>query len=261
MAHVGQVPIYATQVQAEAKRTAKPPREALDDLIAFHLLAERARWAGRHPATSSDEEVRSVLVQRLLEQELEPRLRPEAVPDSALLPLYERAKDSFVHPRLIEIGVLAVYTGAAMKDAPRQERALAARELAAYLKNHPAKSLEQFSAVAKDPAWSARKVVYGRFLQGLDKPLSQVVGEEVAKQHTPGETTGLLSDEDGFYIARYIGDQPPANVSFAEARPKLLAAYLDRYQRKEFVEFADRLVRSHKAVVNYDRLPQNEQGP
>jgi hypothetical protein len=261
VARVGQVPIYASQVLAEAKRSAIPPRRALDDLVTTNLLAELARRDGFGPAPSSDPEVESVLVQRLLERELEPSLRPEAVPDQNLRTLYDRAKHGFVHPRLVEIGVLAVYTGQYMKGPLREQRTRTAMDLAAYLKGHPPRSLDDFIAVARDPAWSSRHVAYDRFLQSPDRPLSRKVGEEIVKLRAPGETTSLLEDDEGFYIARYLGERPPENITFEQVRAKLLAGYLSRWQQEQFVRFTDKLMQAHKIAAYFDRLPQNEQGP
>jgi hypothetical protein len=246
---------------ADAKRTGRSPRESLEDLVAFNLLAERARRDGLHPAGISETDVKGALVQRLLERELEPRLRPEAVPDSALRPVYEQAKHVFVHPRLVEIGVLAIYTGARMKGEMRQERERNAKDLATFLQEHPAKSLDDFSAVARDPVWSARNVVYRRFHQGPDQPLSRVIGKEVAKLHAVGETTRQLSDEDGFFIARYIGERPPEDVTFEQARGKLLAAFHEQWQQQQFLEFTAKLADAHKVEAHFDRLPPNEQVP
>jgi hypothetical protein len=258
VARVGEVPIFANQVLAEAKRTGKPPRQALTELVTLHLLAEHARQAGRGPVASSEPEVETVLVQRLLDRELEPLLRPTAIPDSVLRPLYDRVRDRFVHSRLVDIGVLAIYTGALMKDAPRRERTATAKALAAYLEAHPPASLDAFADIAKDPAWSSRDVVYSRFLQSDDRPLSRVVGEQLVKLQ-PGETTRLLSDDDGFYLARYIGERPPENVRYQDARPKLLAGYLERWQQQKFLEYTDKLIQTHKVVAFFERL--NEQGP
>jgi hypothetical protein len=259
VARVGEVPIYASQVLAAAKDTGAPPRQVLTGLVTLHLLAERARQAGWGQVASSDHEVESVLVQRLLERELEPQLRPTAIPDSVLRPLYDRVKDAFVHSRLVEIGVLAIYTGALMKDAPRRERTAAAKELAAYLEAHPPASLDAFARIARDPAWSARQVVYSRFLQSEDRPISRIVGQELIKLRALGETTRLLSDDDGFYIARYIGERPPENIRYEDARPKLLAGYLERWQQQKFREYTDKLVQEHKVTAFFDRL--NDQGP
>lgn len=259
VARVGQVPIFGSQVLAKARRTGKPVREALADVVTLHLLAERARQDGHRPAADTEREVESVLVQRLLEQELEPRLRREAVPDSVLRPLYERAKDTFVHSRLVEIGLLAVYTGARMKTEPRNERMAAARDLAAYLQAHPPPSLDAFAAIARNPAWSSRHVVYDRFLQSVNRPLSEAVGRQIAKLQAEGEMTHLLSDDDGFYVARYIDERPGESISFEQARPRLLDGYLKHWRQQQFREYTDRLLRAHKVVAFFERL--NQQGP
>ncbi len=260
LARVGQVPIFAKQVTAEAKKTGKSARMALDDLIDANLLAEAARAKGYTPASSGDPDVQSALVQRMVEKELEPHIRPEDTPDSALRPLYDRVRDQFVHPRLVEIGLLAVYTGPTMRKTAREEREQTGKDLALYLRKHPAKTLEEFAAVARDTAWSARKVVYTRMLQGLDKPLAADVGTEIAKLHTPGDTTPLITDQDGSFIARYIGERAPANVTFEQARAKLLAGYYDHWRHQKFIEFTTRLMKHHQVKAHFDRLSTNEQG-
>ena len=197
----------------------------------------------------------------MLDVELEPSLRPEAVPDSRLRPIYERSKDRFVHPRLVNIGILAIYTGARMKTEPRLERQRTAEELAAFVKDHPPASLKAFAALAREPEWAKRKVVYDHFLQSVDRPLSRDVGQEIQKLHSAGATTGLLSDEDGFYIARYIDEQAAKNITFEQARPEILAAFYHRWQELKFSEYTTNLMKAHKVVAYFERLVPNEQGP
>jgi len=256
VARVGQVPIFGSQVLAEARRTGKPVGEALADLVTFHLLAERGRQSGWRPAAGSEREVKSMLVQRLLERELEPRMRPEAVPDSVLRPLYDRAKDTFVHSRLVEVGLLAIYTGVRMIPQARNERTAGAKALAAYLQEHPPATLDAFAAIARDPAWSSRHVVYSRFLQSLHRPLSPAVGAQIAKLRVEGEMTPMLSDDNGFYIARYLGERPAENISFAQARPRLLAGYLERWRQQQFQEYTGRGMHAHNVVAFFDRLSE-----
>lgn len=261
MAWIGRVPIYSKQVEAEAKKAGMGPRAALNQLIEANLLAERARMDGHLPAGIDDFDVKSVLVQRFLENELEPRLRPEAVPDSALRPLYDRVIDNFVHPRLVEIGVLAIYTGALMKDEPRQKRAEFAQELAVHLAKQPANTLEEFAALAREPYWKERNVVFARQYQGLDKPFSKAVGIEAAKLQKTGDRTPLISDEDGYYIARYIDERPPENITFQQARSKLLASFYEHWRRQQFLEFTSKLMQVHKVEFHFDNLSTDEKGP
>jgi hypothetical protein len=259
VARVGGVPIFAKQVLAEATRTGGPPRQALAKLLDDNTSAEAARSAGGPMPTEDDPDVKSALVQRLLERELEPGLDQAAIPDSTLRPLYERARDSFVRPRLIEIGVLAVYTGGAMKDQARASREETARELASFLARHPIKSLEEFAALARDSDWSGRAVTYHRLLQGPDKPFSKAVGREVAKLHAPGDTTALLSDETGYFIARYIDEKPPENTTFEQARPTIVAAYLERWRQEQFLAFSGNLLQKHAVQVYFDHITPDEE--
>jgi hypothetical protein len=261
VARVGQVPIFAKQIEAEAKRSGTPTRVALESLIDSNSLAEHARSRGFTLANVSDPDVQSALVQRMLEKELEPSLRPEAVPDGDLRPLYEQARERLVHSRLVEIGLLVVYTGARMQKEDRELREQTARELALYLKKHPSKTLDEFVAVAHDPVWSKRSVVFKRFFQGTDRPLSKAVGAEVAKLRAPGDTTPLVVDEDGGFIARYISERPAENITFEDARGKLLAGFYEQWRRQRFLDFTSRLARLHRVETYADRLPTDEQGP
>jgi hypothetical protein len=261
VARVGQVPILARQVEAEAKRAGKPLADAAKDLIASYLLAEQARLHGYRPVGVSDPDVQSALVQRLLERELEPSLRPEDVPDSDLRPFYERAREHFVHARFVEIGLLAIYTGAGMQKEDREPREQTARELALYLKKHPPKTLDEFATIASDPTWSGRSVEFKRFFQSADRPLAKAVGDEVAKLHAPGDTTPLVVDEDGAFIARYISDRPAEHVTFEETRGKLLWGTYDQWRHKKFLDFTNNLARRHRVELFPDRLPRDEQGP
>lgn len=260
IARVGTVPIFAKQIEAEAKRTGQSNRLALEDLIAANLLAEHARRAGFILVDSKDQDVQNALVQRLIERDVEPNLLPTSTPDSALRPLWELARDTFVHPRLVEVGVLAVFTGAEMEKEERKEREQTARELAVFVRSHPAPTLEDFAAFARDPVWSARHVVFRRMLQGLHAPLSKAVGTEVAKLRTSGDTTPLVVDQNGGFIARYIDEQPPENITFEQVRGKLLAGFYEHWRHQQFLDYTTRLAQLHRVETHFDRLSTNEHG-
>ena len=257
VAQVGTVPIFAKQVEAEAKKTGLPPRATLDRLIENNLLAEAARGQGLR-MNHSDDEVRSAFVQRLLEKELEPNLPIESVPDADLRATYEKTRDHFVHPRLVDIGFLAVYTGPTMQKEDHEEREQTARELARYLKGHPAKTLEELSDIAREPAWANRHVVFRRTLQSADKPLSKAVGKEVSRLRSPGDTTPLVVDENGGFIARYVGERSPENITLEQARGELLPGYYEHWRRQQFVEFTTKLARLHHVETYPDRLSRND---
>lgn len=262
VAKVAGAPIFAKQVLAEAKTSGKSPREALQRLIDDDVAAHAIRSAGRSPSASEIQDVQAALVQRLLERELETNLQQKDIPDTVLRPLYERVRDRFVHPRLVEVGMLTIYTGALMKDASRTKRRELASELASFLANHPAESLEEFASIAQNRRWADQGVGYRRVIQGPDQPFSKAIGAAVIRLRTPGDTTAVLADETGFYIARYIDEKPAENVTFEQAREQLAAGYLQRWTREQFLAFSTKLIQKHKVELHFDRLAreQDEEG-
>ena len=261
VATVAGTPIFAKQVAAKAKATEISARQALDDIIEGYLLAEVAMKGGTTLSSSDDPDVRSAMVQRLLERELEPNLRRETLPNIILRPIYEKTRIHFVHSRLVEVAVLAVYTGPPMQKEDRDPREQTARELAAFVKSHPPKTLAEFEALAGEFRWKDRHVTLRRFEQSLDSPLSASVGVEVAKLRAPGDTTPLVIDEDGGFIARYISEKPSENVSFADARNTLVDMLYEKLRQQQFIEFTGKLGQLHRVQANFDRLSTNEQGP
>lgn len=258
VAKVAGAPVFSQQVLAEAKRTGKSPREALASLIDANAAAEAARSRGWTPVAWDDLEIESAAVQRFVERNLESSLSPDAMPDKDIRPIYDRLRDRFVHPRLVEIGILAIYTGPLMKDDRLKTRRETAQELAAHLAKHPPKTLDDFAAIAKDQQWADRAVVYRRTLQGPDRPFPRVVGDEVLKLRAAGESTPLVSDETGFYVARYIDEMAPKNVTFEQARRGLAAAYFEKWSQEQFLAFTSRLAQAHKTEVYFDRIVPNE---
>ena len=254
VAVVDGVPIGRAEVLAEMRRSGKDARGALSALVDFQLLAARAQQA----AVAADPEVQEVrdraAVQLMIERQLEPQLTREAIPDSVLRGVYERAHSAFVHPRLVEVAVLSVYTGARMKDQPRAQARDTALALDAYLKRHPPATPDAFEAVAAEPAWKEQRVKHTRLFQALDEPFAAEVGRVVAALKGPGDTTPLITAESGFHIARYVSERPPENVSFEEARDRLRDQILERWRRSQFLEFAQAAAGPHQIEAFPERF-------
>ncbi len=256
VAKVADVSIFASDVRAQAAKTGASSRDALEDLIAVELLATAARDRDRSRAIDLEmyNTWKSALVERFLERELETRLSPQHVPDSYLRPFYDRAIDGFVHPRLVEIGVLSVYTGERMKPEARARRTQTARALAAFVAAAPPGTVSDFEAIAADPRWRDQKVVFTRTWQSGDRPFPEAVGRRAIALRKPGETTAQVEDESGFHIARYAAERPPKNVPFSEARAEILAEVYQRWKADEFLRLGHELSTRHKIKVFPERL-------
>jgi parvulin-like peptidyl-prolyl isomerase len=253
VAEVDGVPIGRAALVAEMRRTGKGARAALSDLVDLELLAAQAeRVLGRDLEVAEARD--RAAVQRMVERELEPRLARQAIPDSVLREVYERARPVFVHPRLVEVALLSVYTGARMKDEPRARAREIALALAAYLQSHPPATPEAFEAVAAEPTWKDQRVKHARLFQGLDEPFAADVGRVVATLQRPGDTTPLITAESGFHIARYLSERPAENVSFEQARDRLRDQIAERWRQSQFLEYAQAAAGPHRIEAFPDRL-------
>jgi hypothetical protein len=260
VARVGEVPIFAAEVAAQAARTGKAPRAALSDLIDLHLLAEplRDRWPPADDEARALE--RQLVVQRLLEREFEPASRMEDMPDSAVKELYDAVADKFVHPELVEVAVLSLAPGKRARPEVRAEARRTMLELEAVVKARPEKTPEDLQAAIADARWHTRGVQYFHFMQAGDKPYTAKFGAEVKKMKTPGETA-FIEDEYGFYITRFISVRPPKNQTFDMVKKELREGHYPRWRQARFQEFTRQLASSHQVEVHAAPLAATASGP
>ncbi len=246
VARVGDVPIFASEIRSQMMAGAANPQIALDELVQFHLLAEGARAAGLWERSVLGPPPKEIWVQRLIENNLEAHLAKRDIPDGELRKVYEQFKDEFVHPRLVDVALLAVYTGVRMKPEAQARSRQTAADLKAFLETRTNRSKEDFLAIAEEPVWKDRKVQFTRLVQGADKPLSAKVGAQIAKLNAPGDTTPMVEDETGFYVARYIGQFPAKDRSFEDARTELRDGYHTHWREERFAAFAREISGRHE---------------
>jgi hypothetical protein len=191
-----------------------------------------------------------------MERDLLPKIQRESVPDQDLRAIYQNSINVFVHPRLVEAGFLIIFTGARMKPGPRAEREAAAKALIAMVATRRIHGPEDFEAIANDPAWRDRYVIFRRAVQGPDQPFSRTVGAEVLKLKTAGDTTPLVQDDDGFFLATYAGEKPPVNQSFAEVRTELRQRYFERWRAQRLEQLTRELAQGHRVEIHPQGLSQ-----
>lgn len=260
VARVGSVPIYAHEVEAQMVRSESTPRGALDELILLHLLADQAHRKNPFRPDWFDPELRSALAERLIEREVWPQIQRDSIPDQELRAIYQNAIFSFVHPRLVDVGLLIVFTGPRMKPGPRAERVQAAKALAAAVASRRIAGPKDFEAIANDPVWAARNVAYQRTFQSPDRPFSHKVGAEVVKLKAPGDTTPLIEDAEGFFLATYAGEKPAENISFAAVREELRQRYYQRWRAQRLEQLARELAEGHQVESHPQLLNQAAPG-
>jgi hypothetical protein len=260
VARVAGNPIFASEVRAQSERSGQAPRQALEELIRFQLLAERARERGLAAQIPESEVPRSLLVQRLIEREFEPVSDIGHLPDADLRRLYDLNKTRYVHPRMVHVALLSVYP---RRNLPKKDALARAKETAFllfdYVSRRPVRTPEDFGTVAKEPTWTSRKVMYTQIWQGPDEssgPLRAEEGAAIARLRRPGDTTALMEDQGAYHIARYMDEEAPKNVTFDQAREELRREYYPRWRQDRWKQFTARLQDEHRVEAFADKVVQ-----
>jgi hypothetical protein len=222
--------------------------------VALHLLAERARASWPPKGPDAAELRKQVLVQRLLERELEPGIAEDSLPDAFLRSIYERAKQVFVHSRLVEVGVLNI---SVPHNAPADARAharAAMADLAKTIAQRSKPTAADFIQLGAQTTWQQRRVQYTQITQSDTGPFSAKFGAAVFRLHAVGEVTGVIEDEGGLAIACYIGERPAINRPFEAVRQEMRTQAYPHWRQKKFVDFADAIAAQHEVQIHTSRL-------
>lgn len=260
VATVAGVPLRAADVRTQMRARGTDAARALDDLVTFELLARAAADASdRGPAAAELEALTAAKVSRLIEREIEPRIAASAIPESEVRALYERGKGRFVHGRLVQVAVLCVFTGARMKAEPRARAAETARRLKEVIDSAAhtgttAMTAAAFEAISQNPVWMDRGVSFTTVWQSEDTPFPPVVGRAVQALTKAGDLTALVADETGNYIALYLGERPPENISLAEAAPALKKDMYEPWRRRRFLQLSLEMAQGHTIEVYPENL-------
>lgn len=245
VARLAGTPIFSKQLQADSYVHAYALDKALSHFIDDEVLADLARRKGVTPPPSP--QLDKTLAQRWMDLVAEPLLKKSEIPREQLQAIYTSRLDQYRHPRQAEIDVLAIYTGARMKPEARQKRRGYARELEEALRK--ADPQESFESIAKRPEWGGKHVTWARLFQGPDSPLPPAVGKIVLQFSKTGQTSALIEDENGYFIAKYLGERPAINIPFERVAEDLAKEIFEDWRRSRFAELTSRLLKQHAIEV------------
>jgi hypothetical protein len=222
--------------QKSPREDSSASREALlEQLIEREALVQRARKAGLEQDSHVIEGFQSLLIARLKELELQPRIAAATVPEADVRAIYEAEKNErFKLPARVHLAVLWFETRGqaplAARYQPRLEQVrttlLANPEsvpAATGFGSHSVRNTEHRSSRYKggNLGWIESGSVQ------LD-PFRRTVSEIGATLTEPGQLSEVTVRPEGIFLVRLIERQPERIRSFAEVRAsieqRLLAA-------------------------------------
>jgi peptidyl-prolyl cis-trans isomerase C len=250
VAEVDGVPITAERVARLAEETGEPPREVVERLIDFELLAAESRRRGLASGGDLRETTRKAMVQRYLAEDFERPRTVSAMPDSWLRGAYERNKGQFVHPVLRKVVHILVRKG----ESP----AARARELALGEKIHreavKAASQEEFLALAERFDGADGQKVVGEVLSAPVHERANLAKEFVVAAMAldrPGEISPPVQSSFGTHVIYLVDIKAAIDRSFDEVRAEVGEKEHPYWLQAEFAALVERL-RRERAVEGYE---------
>jgi hypothetical protein len=244
VAEVDGVPITAERVARLAAETGESPREVVERLIDFELLAAEARRRGLTRGADLRETTRKAMVQRYLEVDFERPRTAAAIPDAWLRKAYDRNKGQFVHPKFYKVDHVRVVRS---RDASAADQA---RELALgekiYREAVKTTTPEEFLELAKRfDGVDGQRVVAEKIstpVHARANLAKEFVAAAMALQRR-GEVSRPVQTKFGTHVIYLVDIREAVDRSFAEVRDEVRAREHPFWLQAEFAAMIERLRR------------------
>jgi hypothetical protein len=82
------------------------------------------------------------------------------------------------------------------------------------------------------------------------------VKEEILKLKAPGDTSALIEDQSGLFLATYAGEKPPENIPYAAVREKLIQGYFEHWRSQRLAQIMHKLSEGHRIEIHPQLLKQ-----
>lgn len=257
VATVDGVPITKRRVVHLAEETGRPPREVVERLIEFELLAAEARRRGLAADREVLHTVRQAMIQRYLEKEFEETRRVADVPDDVVEKAYVQNIGRFKHPRLRKVAHILVI---AREQRDSEARRAKAHRLAGVIAREARKAsdVDEFKAIGERfhktdgflvKVEVLRNPVYKR--ARLVRPfIDAAMGLEKAGDMSPPVQTNF-----GSHIIYLIEVKEAIDRSLEDAHDEVAEREHPHWLQKEFAQCVDtlRLAETVKGYVGEKR--------
>lgn len=262
VATVDGVPIHASEVAAQARKMGTDRKQALQDLIAFELLAAEAQRRGLHDAREVTQEGKRVSVQEYLAATFEKDYTKKDVPEEELRAAYEKAKARYVHPELRKsVHILIVVDDPAKGpakepadktlDAKARSIANRVRELARAEAKDSASFLELAERV-KTEIGDAAAPLQIRAENLPPVPVNSLEGPfaEVLFRMRPNTISEPLRTRYGWHVIYLESIDRARDLSFKAVRNEILEEIWPDQRSKAYDRFVEQLLTGHQIVRN-----------
>ncbi len=220
-------------------------KEFLDTLVRFEVLAREARNRGYDQDPEVVRTMKQVMIQKLLKDEFESKVKPEDIVDEELKKYYDAHLGDYNKPEEVRVSAIIV------KDKARADKAAAEAKAPANQDNKAFRDL--VDKYTEDEETKQR----GGDLRFFAADSSQVPAE-VAKAafelKNQGDVAGPIKTDKGYYVIKQTGLRKAISKSFDEVK-RQIQNRMFRDKRTEAMEtFVADLKKAAKIEVRPDAI-------
>ncbi len=220
-------------------------KDFLDNLIRFEVLAKEAKKRGMDQDPEVVRTMKQVMIQKLMKEEFETRVKPDDVPEAEMQQFYEEHKAEFNKPEEVRV------TAIVLEDKETADK------LAPEAKGPKGSDNKGFrELVTKHSTDEDSKQRGGdlRYFAADSKDVPPEVVKAAFALEKTGDVAGPIKTDKGFYIIKQTGRRKAIAKSFEEVKKQIQNRIYRDKRTKAMEDFVGNLKTAAKIETFDDRL-------
>jgi parvulin-like peptidyl-prolyl isomerase len=221
-------------------------RRGLQDAIQFELLAAEAKKLNLEHDPAIERQIKELLVQRLLNDEIDKPLAGLHFSDEQLKSYYDAHTSDFRRPALARGNVLTILIAQGKETEAHAKGALALEEWKTTHK--PEAVVKKYS---DDPSERISGGLTDYFIEGQqNRRYPPAVADAMLKLQLRGDVTGPISTPRALYLVGLVERQDPKLTPFDQSKPEIQKRLLRERRDKALAEYCESLKTQFPVSVN-----------
>ena len=220
-------------------------KEFLDTLVRFEVLAAEAKKRGYDKDPEVVRTMKQVMIQRLLKEEFESRVKPEDIADEEMKKFYDAHLTDYNKPEEVRVSAIIV------KDKAKAQKVEKEAKLPANADNKQFRDL--VTKYSEDEDSKARGGDL-RFFSAEAKNLPPDVVKASFELKNQGDVSAPVATQNGYYVLKQTGSRKAISKSFDDVKRQIQNRLYRDKRQQAMQEFEAGLKKQAKVEIHQDAL-------
>ncbi len=220
-------------------------KDFLDNLIRFEVLAKEAKRRGLDQDAEVVRTMKQVMIQKLMKEEFETRVKPEDVAEDEMKKFYEEHQAEYNKPEEVRVSAIIV------KDKAQADKAAAEAKGAKGQDNKGFRDLVTQYSTDEDSKQRGGDL---RYFTADSKDIPAEVSKAAFALAKTGDVAGPIKTDKGYYIIKQSGRRKAITKTFEEVKRQIQNRIYRDKRTKAMEDFVKNLRDQAKIEMHEDRL-------